>query len=148
MGKLWKTMGSDHDRTRDPEHWQLEGSAPELYQRYLVPAVTGQWAIDLAERAALRPGGRVLDVACGTGVVARLRAARGGAGGGGAARALTPGMLAVARALPGEPDEGAVAVIEWYEGSALALPFPQAAFEVTCCQLGLQFFPDRPQALQ
>src|SRR5262249_20266066 len=56
--------------------------------------------------------------------------------------------LAVARALPAGPDEGAVAVIEWFEGSALALPFPEAAFEVTCCQLGLQFFPDRPQALQ
>src|SRR5215469_2845121 len=128
-------MGSDHDWTRDPNHWQLQGSAPELYQRYLVPAVTGQWATDLVERAALQPGERVLDVACGTGVVARLAAARVGASGQVAALDLNPGMLAVARALPQEPSEGAVAVIEWYEGSALALPFPQAVFEVVCCQL-------------
>jgi ubiquinone/menaquinone biosynthesis C-methylase UbiE len=141
-------MGSDHNRTHDSEHWQLGGSAPELYQRYLVPAVTGQWAADLVERAALQPGERVLDVACGTGVVARLAAARVGPSGRVAALDLNPGMLAVARALPGEPGEGAAAVIEWYEGSALALPFPDASFEVSFCQLGLQFFPDRPQALQ
>jgi ubiquinone/menaquinone biosynthesis C-methylase UbiE len=141
-------MGSDHERTRDPEHWQLEGSAPELYQRYLVPAVTRPWAIDLVERAALQPDERVLDVACGTGVVARLAAARVGARGRVVGLDLNHGMIAVARALPIGPDESAAAVIEWYEGSALALPFPDAAFEVAFCQLGLQFFPDRPQALQ
>ena len=52
-------------------------------------------------------------------------------------------MLAVARSLPAAPG----AVIEWYEGSALALPFPEAAFDVVLCRLGLQFFPDRPTAL-
>src|SRR5689334_8372947 len=149
-GRSWRPwpMGSDHHRIHDSEHWQLEGSAPELYQRYLVPAVTGQWAADLVERAALQPGERVLDVACGTGVVARLAAARVGPSGRVAALDLNPGMLAVARTLPGEPGEGAAAVIEWYEDSALALPFPEASFEVAFCQLGLQFFPDRPQALQ
>lgn len=143
-------MGSAHerDKTPNPEHWQLEGSAPELYQRYLVPAVTGQWASDLVERAALRPGERVLDVACGTGVVARQAAAHVGASGRVAALDLNPGMLAVARTLPAEPTHGAVAEIAWYEGSALALPFAAAAFDVTFCQLGLQFFPNRPQALQ
>jgi ubiquinone/menaquinone biosynthesis C-methylase UbiE len=53
-------------------HWQLEGSAAELYQRYLVPAITIKWAEDLVARTQPRAGDAVLDVACGTGVVARL----------------------------------------------------------------------------
>jgi ubiquinone/menaquinone biosynthesis C-methylase UbiE len=133
-----------NDATRDQEQWQLDGSAPELYQRYLVPAVTAMWAADLVDRAALREGERVLDIACGTGVVARIAAERIGPTGRVAALDLNPGMLAVARSLP--PVNGAV--IDWHESSALALPFPDAVFDVVFCQLGLQFFPDRPQALQ
>jgi ubiquinone/menaquinone biosynthesis C-methylase UbiE len=125
------------------EQWQLDGTAPELYQRYLVPAVTALWAVDLVERVSLHSGARVLDVACGTGVVARVAAERVGGTGQVAALDLNPGMVAVARALP-----TAGAVITWYEGSVLALPFPDAAFDVVFCQLGLQFFPDRPAALR
>ncbi len=124
------------------EQWQLDGTAPELYQRYLVPAITAPWAADLVERAALRAGERVLDVACGTGVVARAAAERVGDTGRVAALDLNPGMLAVARALP-----QASTTIAWLEGSVLALPLPDAAFDVVLCQLGLQFFPDRPLAL-
>lgn len=127
----------------EQEQWQLDGTAPEPYQRYLVPAITALWAADLVERAALRPGERVLDVACGTGVVARVAAERVGDAGRLAALDLNPGMLAVARALP-----PAGAAIEWLEGSVLALPFVDAAFDVVLCQLGLQFFPDRPAALR
>jgi ubiquinone/menaquinone biosynthesis C-methylase UbiE len=128
----------------EQEHWQLEGGAPELYQRYLVPAMTAMWASDLAERAAVRSGERVLDVACGTGVVARVAAERVGDSGRVAGLDINPGMLAVARALPAV----AGAPIDWHEGNVLALPFPDAAFDVVLCQLGLQFFPDRPAALR
>jgi ubiquinone/menaquinone biosynthesis C-methylase UbiE len=124
----------------DQEQWQLEGSAPELYQRYLVPAMTAMWAADLADRAALRPGQRVLDVACGTGVVARLAAERVGPTGGVDGIDLNAGMLAVARSL--------AAPVQSHHGSALELPFADAAFDVVLCQLGLQFFPDRPLALR
>ena len=55
-------------------HWQLKGSAAELYQRYLVPAITTKWAEDLVNRAQPRPEESVLDIACGTGVVARAAA--------------------------------------------------------------------------
>jgi ubiquinone/menaquinone biosynthesis C-methylase UbiE len=134
----------DKDRLGEQEQWQLDGSAPELYQHYLVPAVTALWAADLADQAVLHPGERVLDLACGTGVVARLAAERVGPTGRVTALDLNPGMLAVARSLPAVPG----AVIEWREGSALALPFPEAAFDVALCQLGLQFFPDRPRALR
>ena len=124
------------------EAWQVGGSAAELYQRYAVPAITSLWAADLIDRAAPRPGERVLDVACGTGVVARLAAERMGSG-----RVvgldINAGMLAVARGL----NPGAGPSIEWYEGSALTMPFPDASFDLCTCQLGLQFFPDRPAAM-
>jgi ubiquinone/menaquinone biosynthesis C-methylase UbiE len=123
-------------------HWQLEGSAAELYQRYLVPLITSKWAEDLVHRAQLCEDEDVLDVACGTGVVARL-AARKVAPGCVTGLDLNAGMLAVARSVLSEG-----APVSWVEGSALNLPFPSARFDVVLCQLGLQFFPDQPRALR
>jgi ubiquinone/menaquinone biosynthesis C-methylase UbiE len=133
-------------RTNMPERerWQLAGNAAEIYQRELVPAVFGPWGPRVVELAALRPGLRVLDVACGTGLVARLAAQAVGVDGRVAALDSNPGMLAVASELP--TVEGAA--IEWTEGNAQALPFAEASFDVVCCQLGLQFFPDREGALR
>jgi ubiquinone/menaquinone biosynthesis C-methylase UbiE len=125
----------------DDGQWQMQGSAAELYERYLVPAITSLWATDLIERAAPQTGERVLDLACGTGIVARLAAVRMGKG-----RIvgmdINRGMLAVARSLP-----DAASLIEWQEGSAMDLPLPNEAFDLILCQLGLQFFPDRPAAV-
>ena len=124
------------------EHWQLDGSAPELYERYLVPAITSLWAADLLERVRPKPGDAVIDIACGTGVVTRLAATRMAKG-----RLVgldfNAGMLAVARTIPNEG-----VPIEWIEGSALSLPFGDRSFDLVLCQLGLQFFPDRPLALR
>lgn len=127
-----------------PERWQLGGNAPEAYERYLVPGLFGPWAAMLVEAAALRPGERVLDVACGTGAVARLAAPAVGAAGQVTGLDLNPGMLTVARMLAPTPG----ARVDWREGDAGALPFPAAAFHVVLCQQGLQFFPDRPRALR
>jgi len=123
-------------------HWQLEGNAAELFQRYLVPSITAKWAEDLVNRAQLRAGEDLLDVACGTGVVARL-AARKAKLGRITGLDLNAGMLAVARRVS---NEGAPA--SWIEGSALYLPFPSSSFDAVLCQLGLQFFPDQPRALR
>jgi SAM-dependent methyltransferase len=120
------------------------GSAAETYERYMVPAIFGPWAEDLLALAMPTPGERVLDVACGTGVVARLVAQRVAPTGTVVGFDLNPGMLAVARTLP--LPQGAK--IEWREGNVSAMPFPDASFDLTLCQQGLQFFPDRSAALR
>ena len=99
------------------------GSAAEIYERHMVPAIFGPWAEDLVACAAPQPGERVLDVACGTGVVARLVAERVGPAGQVVGLDLTPGMLTVARALP--PPQGSM--IEWREGNASAIPLADAS---------------------
>jgi ubiquinone/menaquinone biosynthesis C-methylase UbiE len=129
---------------RQLEQWQLSGNAAELYERYVVPYFLGPWAPGLVEVAALRPGERVLDVACGTGVVARLAAQQVGTAGQVTGLDLNAGMLAVARALSPPPG----APITWVEGSAVAMDLADAQFEVVLCQQGLQFFPDKPAALR
>jgi ubiquinone/menaquinone biosynthesis C-methylase UbiE len=129
---------------RQPEQWQLSGNAAELYERYVVPYFLGPWAPGLVEVAALRPGERVLDVACGTGVVARLAAQQVGTTGQVTGVDLNAGMLAVARVLPPPPG----APITWVEGNAVAMHLADAQFDVVLCQQGLQFFSDKPAALR
>ena len=124
------------------ERWQLGGNAPEVYETQLVPALFGPWAPLLVTQAALRAGERVLDVACGTGVVTRLVAPQVGPTGHAVGFDLNPAMLARARAA--QPPEGAA--IEWREGDAGALPFDASTFDAVFCQLGFQYFPDRQQA--
>jgi ubiquinone/menaquinone biosynthesis C-methylase UbiE len=125
------------------QRWQVAGTAAEIYQRELEPAVFGPWAPRVVELADLRPGMSVLDVACGAGVVARVAAEAVGEDGRVTGLDLNPGMLAVAARLP----DVRGAAIKWVEGSAQSLPFADASYEVVCCQLGLQYFPDRKAAL-
>jgi len=117
------------------------GNPAANYEHYFVPAIAAPLARDLVELAALRPGERVVDVACGTGVVTRLAAERVGdvavAG-----VDVNPAMLEVARTAAQD------AAIEWHEASADALPLGDATFDVALCQMGLQFFPDRLGALR
>ena len=125
------------------EQWQLSGDAAELYERYPVRYILGPWAQALVARAGLKHDESVLDVACGTGVIARLAAHAVGPTGRVTGLDLNAGMLAVARSLPAPSG----APITWIEGSAVAMNLPSAAFDVVFCQQGLQFFPDRPAAL-
>lgn len=114
----------------------------ENYERFFVPAIGAPLAADLVRRAALRPGERVLDVACGTGVVARHALQDVGADGTVAGLDVNPGMLAVARSTT-----PAGAEVDWYEASAESMPLPDESFDVVFCQLGLQLMPDRLAAL-
>jgi ubiquinone/menaquinone biosynthesis C-methylase UbiE len=119
------------------------GSAPENYERYFVPVIPAPLAAELLDAVAPRLGERVLDVACGTGIVARLAAERVGPTGKVTGIDLTPGMLEVAKNAtpPGR-------AIDWHEASAEAMPLPDEAFDVVVCQLGLMFVPDKAAAVR
>lgn len=119
------------------------GTAAENYQRHFVPTIATPVSADLFRTAGLQPGERVLDVACGTGVAARLAAEQVGTTGSVTAIDFAPDMVDVARTVPspaGPP-------IEWHVGDAAALPFPDEAYDVVLCQMGLMFMQDRPAVL-
>ena len=91
--------------------WQLSGSAPEAYERYIIPALFNEWAHDLVTTAALQAGERVLDVACGTGVVARAAAPVVGGTGQVVGVDVNEGMLGMARTVPPPPGTAMLAPV-------------------------------------
>jgi ubiquinone/menaquinone biosynthesis C-methylase UbiE len=115
----------------------------EAYESYMVPVLFGPWASDLVEAATPRAGERILDLACGTGVVAREAARRLGPVASVTGFDASPSMLAVARSAAARENRK----IEWREGRAEALPFPDGAFDLVLCQFGLMFFSDPSAAL-
>jgi SAM-dependent methyltransferase len=129
---------------RQWQGWQLEESSAEAYERYLVPLFFAPGAEYLNQLAAPEPGERVLDVACGTGIVARRAAQRVGTGGTVVGLDLNEGMLEVARKVSQEVRP----LIEWRQGDATDMPFADGTFDVVFCQQGLQFIPNRKAALR
>jgi ubiquinone/menaquinone biosynthesis C-methylase UbiE len=111
-------------------------SFPDIYEQALVGPLFKPFAEFTLDEVGLAAGDRVLDIACGTGIVARLAKERLGATGRVVGVDLSPAMLAVARRVA--PD------IEWREGDARALPLhDNEPFDVVICQQGLQFVPDK-----
>jgi len=126
--------------------YQVSADAAEKYEEYATRYFMGPWVADLIGLADLQKGERVLDLACGTGVVARQAATKVGPTGQVTGLDFNAGMLAVARATPSLPDT--TIPITWVEGSAMAMDFPDASFDVILCQQGIQFFPDRLTSLR
>jgi SAM-dependent methyltransferase len=118
---------------------ELETTAA-AYEERLVPSIMAEWVPRLLDAAAVGPGDRVLDLACGTGVVVRMAAASVGPGGRVTGLDVNPGMLAVARRL--------TPAIEWRQGEAEKLPLADGSFDAVICQFGLMFFADRAAALR
>lgn len=114
--------------------------AARAYEGLFVAALFGQWLPLVLDAAQIAPGQRLLDVACGTGVLARAAVVRIGSNACVAGVDPGAGMLAVARELAPE--------IDWRQGVAEALPFPDQSFDIVGCQFGLMFFTDRAQALR
>jgi ubiquinone/menaquinone biosynthesis C-methylase UbiE len=123
----------------EPERWQVSSDAAEIYESCFVPAIFGAWTGPVADAAGIRTGNKVLDVGCGTGVLAREALKRVGPDGQVVGLDLNEGMLAVAART--EPK------IEWRQGNAASLPFEDARFDVVVSQFALMYFPDRTAAL-
>jgi ubiquinone/menaquinone biosynthesis C-methylase UbiE len=123
----------------ETESFQIPIEAAEVYEAAFVPGFFAQWAPVLCQAARVEPGQAVLDVACGTGIVARTAADLVAPGGTVVGVDLNEAMLAVAARV--RPD------LEWRHGDAAALPFGGAEFDTVLCQMALMFFPDRAAAL-
>jgi ubiquinone/menaquinone biosynthesis C-methylase UbiE len=124
--------------------WQLEEDSADAYERYLVPAIFASMAERLVELADVNAGERVLDVACGTGIVARAAARRVGSSGQVVGIDVNEGMLAVARRV----SSSLRPAIDWRQGDAAALPLADGGFDAVLCEQAFQFFPDRPKVLR
>lgn len=129
-----------NDQTRHVRGWQVEQDASKAYEEYLVPAIFAPWADRLLEAVRVAEGHRFLDVACGTGIVARQAASRVGRDGAVVALDINEGMLAVAEEI--EP------TIDWRQGDATALPFSGERFDTICCQQALQFVDDPSEVVE
>jgi SAM-dependent methyltransferase len=117
-----------------------EIAAATEYENLLVPALLRPWAPMVVEAARIRPGHRVLDVACGTGILAREAARRLDGEGSVEGLDASPGMLAVAGRL--------APAIGYREGVAESLPYEDGSFDAVVSQFGLMFFKDRTGALR
>jgi ubiquinone/menaquinone biosynthesis C-methylase UbiE len=131
-------------KTKTKQHYdESYGSKPpQNYERYFVPTIGEPVAKDLIRKAKLRPGEKILDVACGTGIIARLALQYVGNTGTVTGTDINTGMLAVARSITSDLP------IEWHEANAEEMPFPSESFDVIFCQMGLQFMKDKSSALK
>ncbi|MEZ5411796.1 MAG: methyltransferase domain-containing protein [Acidimicrobiales bacterium] len=120
--------------TSENETFQLSTEAAEFYEAKFVPAIFGQWAPQLLDFAGVATGHDLLDVACGTGVVARTAKRSAKADASIVGVDLNDAMLAVAaRAEP---------TIDWRQGDAGALPVADDSFDAAVCQMAFMFFAD------
>jgi ubiquinone/menaquinone biosynthesis C-methylase UbiE len=128
------------DTVSDTDRGQVSANAAEVYDGFFVPALFEQWTDVVLDAADVRPGHDVLDVGCGTGVLARAAHGRVGAHGHVAGLDPNDGMLGVARrAQPG---------IDWQIGPAERMPFADHSFDRTVSQFALMFFTDPRAALR
>lgn len=109
------------------------------YEALFVPALFAPWTGAVIAAAELRDGGRVLDIACGTGVLARDALRTVGPSGQVIGLDPAPGMIAAAQEV--EP------TIDWVLGAAEELDFADASFDHVLSQFGAMFFHDREAAL-
>ncbi|MCG3208727.1 MAG: Ubiquinone/menaquinone biosynthesis C-methyltransferase UbiE [Anaerolineae bacterium] len=119
---------------------QVTGNAAEVYEEFFVPALFQRWATPVANAAKIESGQRVLDVACGTGILARTVAERVRPGGAVVGLDVNEGMLAVAKRQAPH--------IEWRSGVAEDLPFDTGNFDAVVSQFGLMFFENRLAAIR
>ena len=128
----------------DTDRYQLKDNAPQVYEQGVVPLLFRPLAELTFESVSLNKGERVLDAACGTGIVTRVAMERFSNIGKIVGVDLNPGMLEVARANTPKTN----IPVDWQQGDLCALPFPDGGFDVVLCQQSLQFIPDKAAALR
>jgi ubiquinone/menaquinone biosynthesis C-methylase UbiE len=136
-----ENLMDNHDRG------QVAPAAAVVYERFFVPALFAAWPPHLLQRAGVQAGERVLDVACGTGVLARAAAQRVGTQGTVVGVDSNPGMLAVGRQKAADVGRQKAADVVWQVSPAESLPFPDCSFDRVLSQFGLMFFDDPVRAL-
>jgi SAM-dependent methyltransferase len=124
-------MGEMNDRDA-----QFLGAIPTIYDRCLGPFLFEPYASDLARRVAATPDSRVLELACGTGIVTRRLRQALPPGAQLVATDLSGAMIAIAREKLAGDD------VHWRTADASSLPFKDGAFDTVVCQFGLMFLPD------
>lgn len=117
------------------------GSVPEAYDSGLVPLIFEDYARDIAGRVDVPEGGRVLELACGTGVVTRQLRSTLPASVALVSTDINPDMMKLAQRSLEEVDGVAFA-----QQDATALDFDDASFDAVVCQFGVMFFPDKGRA--
>jgi ubiquinone/menaquinone biosynthesis C-methylase UbiE len=128
------------EMTLAPNDKVFAGSIPQLYQTMMVPLIFQPYADDLARRISSLKVSRILEIACGTGVVTRALDESLDPGVAIVATDLNPAMLEEARA------QGTRRAVDWRPADAMTLPFPDASFDCVACQFGVMFFPDKAHA--
>ncbi|MGE0683067.1 MAG: class I SAM-dependent methyltransferase [Candidatus Binatia bacterium] len=123
----------------DSARGQLVSSAAEVYEEFFLPAIFQEWTTRLADAAQIAKGHRVLDVACGTGALARTAREQIGPEGAVVGVDINEGMLTVANKKAPE--------IEWRRAPAEKLPFDDNVFDAVVSQFGLMFFDNQRAAL-
>jgi ubiquinone/menaquinone biosynthesis C-methylase UbiE len=132
-------MSTSPEKTSGEQRLFSQASFPEIYEQALVGPLFRPWVEPLFEDVGLKPGDRVLDIACGTGIVARTARERQGSTGTVVGVDVNAQMIEVARRI--------APAIDWRQGDAAAMPLRDGeAFDVVVCQQGFQFFPDRAAA--
>ncbi len=124
----------------DNKTGQISSTAADTYEEFFVPALFQEWPERVLDAAHVKSGDRILDVACGTGVLARAAAERVGPTGSVIGLDINEGMLAVA--------EKKSLQIKWKHGRAESLPFEDGSFDAVVSQFGLMFFEDRSAAIR
>ena len=126
------------------EGFHLTGDGAQQYESFIAALVTKPHAEAMFEHVALYEGERVLDVACGTGIVTRVAVERSGDIASMVGADLSSQMLKLARV----NTPSTRVPVEWREADVCELPFPDASFDVVLCVQGLQYVPDKGGALR